>query len=43
MFATDLETDNTANIFLAPAGQKVFCKMDGKRSFTFRLQRSGKT
>lgn len=28
MFATYLEKDNTANIFLAPEEQAVFCKMD---------------
>jgi len=28
MFATYLKTDNTANIFLTPAEQKVFCKID---------------
>ena len=28
MFATYLESNNTANIFLTPAEQKVFCKMD---------------
>lgn len=28
MFATYLERDNTANIFLTPAEQKLFCKMD---------------
>ena len=28
MFATYLEKDNTANIFLTPAEQKVFCKID---------------
>jgi hypothetical protein len=28
MFATYLEKDNTANIFLTPAEQKLFCKMD---------------
>src|SRR5215470_16475013 len=28
MFATYLEENNTANIFLTPAEQKVFCKMD---------------
>jgi len=28
MFATYLEGNNTANIFLTPAEQKVFCKMD---------------
>jgi hypothetical protein len=27
-FATYLESDNTANIFLTPAEQKMFCKMD---------------
>src|SRR5579871_3557756 len=28
MFSTYLEKDNTANIFLTPAEQAVFCKMD---------------
>lgn len=28
MFATYLEKDNTANIFLTPEEQTVFCKMD---------------
>jgi hypothetical protein len=28
MFATYLEKDNTANIFLTPKEQSVFCKMD---------------
>jgi len=28
MFTTYLEKNNTANIFLAPAEQKLFCKMD---------------
>jgi hypothetical protein len=28
MFATYLEKDNTANIFLTPSEQKLFCKMD---------------
>lgn len=28
MFATYLEKDNTANIFLTPAEQAVFCEMD---------------
>jgi hypothetical protein len=28
MFATYLETDNTANIFLSPQEQTLFCKMD---------------
>jgi len=28
MFATYLDKNNTANIFLTPREQKVFCKMD---------------
>lgn len=28
MFATYLEKDNTANIFLTPAEQEVFCQME---------------
>ena len=28
MFCTYLEKDNTANIFLTPPEQKVFCQMD---------------
>jgi len=28
MFATYLEKNNTANIFLTPIEQKLFCKMD---------------
>jgi hypothetical protein len=28
MFATYLEKDNTANVFLTPEEQKVFCAMD---------------
>ena len=28
MFATYLEADNTANIFLTPAEQKTFCRID---------------
>ena len=28
MFATYLETNNTANIFLTPAEQKIFCEID---------------
>jgi len=28
MFATYLEKDNTANVFLTPAEQAVFCQMD---------------
>jgi hypothetical protein len=27
MYATYLEKDNTANVFLTPAEQKLFCKM----------------
>ena len=30
MFASCLDRDNTANIFLTPAEQKLFCKMDQK-------------
>jgi predicted DNA-binding protein (MmcQ/YjbR family) len=30
MFATYLESDGTANIFLTPAEQAVFCKMAGE-------------
>ena len=33
MFATYLESDNTANIFLTPEEQKAFCKMDTKNIF----------
>lgn len=32
-FATYLETDNTANIFLTPEEQKAFCKMDKKNIY----------
>ncbi|HYK43609.1 MAG TPA: MmcQ/YjbR family DNA-binding protein [Parafilimonas sp.] len=28
MFCTYLETNNTANIFLTPAEQKIFCEID---------------
>jgi hypothetical protein len=28
MFATYIEENNTTNIFLTPAEQKIFCKMD---------------
>ena len=28
MFATCLEKDNTANIFLTPPEQKLFCRID---------------
>lgn len=30
MFATYLEKNNTANVFLTPEEQKFFCKMDKK-------------
>jgi hypothetical protein len=30
MFATYLEKNNTANVFLSPAEQKIFCQMDKK-------------
>ena len=33
MFATYLESENTANIFLTPEEQKAFCKMDKKNIF----------
>lgn len=33
MFCTYLEKDNTANIFLTPPEQKVFCKMDTKNIY----------
>lgn len=33
MFASYLAKDNTVNIFLTPAEQKVFCKMDRKNIF----------
>ena len=32
-FATYLDTDNTANIFLTPDEQKAFCRMDRKNIF----------
>ena len=32
-FATYLETDNTANIFLTPEEQNAFCRMDKKNIF----------
>ena len=32
-FATYLESDNTANIFLTPHEQKTFCLMDRKNIF----------
>src|ERR1700704_3070557 len=33
MFATYLAKDNTANIFLTPAEQKIFCEMDAKNIY----------
>jgi hypothetical protein len=33
MFATYFERDNISNIFLTPAEQKVFCKMDNKNIY----------
>jgi hypothetical protein len=33
MFCTYLEKDNTANIFLTPPEQKVFCQMDAKNIY----------
>src|SRR5437763_4084870 len=33
MFATYLESNNTANIFLTPMEQEVFCKMDNKNIY----------
>src|SRR3954469_23149085 len=33
MFATYLQKDNTANIFLTPAEQAVFCEMGGKNIY----------
>jgi hypothetical protein len=33
MFATYLEKNNTANIFLTPSEQKLFCKMDKKNIY----------
>jgi hypothetical protein len=32
-FATHLESDNTANIFLTPDEQKAFCRMDPANIF----------
>ncbi|ANH79860.1 hypothetical protein A8C56_01705 [Niabella ginsenosidivorans] len=34
MFATYLAKDNTANIFLTPEEQKLFCKMDRKNIYS---------
>ena len=33
MFTTYLEKDNTANIFLTPAEQKLFCRIDKKNIY----------
>lgn len=33
MFASYLEKDNTANIFLTPEEQKLFCEVDSKNIF----------
>jgi hypothetical protein len=33
MFATYLDKNNTANIFLTTAEQKIFCKMDKKNIY----------
>jgi hypothetical protein len=33
MFATYLAENNTANVFLTPAEQRVFCEIDGKNIF----------
>lgn len=33
MFASYLEKDNTANIFLSPIEQKMFCKFDKKHIY----------
>jgi len=33
MFATYLEKNNTANIFLTPPEQQVFCKIDNKNIY----------
>jgi hypothetical protein len=33
MFATYLDKNNTANIFLTPAEQKLFCRMDKKNIY----------
>ena len=33
MFATYLEEDNTANVFLTPQEQAVFCKMDSSNIY----------
>jgi YjbR len=33
MFATYLESDNTANVFLTPQEQKTFCQIDSANIF----------
>ena len=33
MFASYLDTDNTANIFLTPGEQALFCKVDAKNIY----------
>jgi len=33
MFATYFERDNISNVFLTPAEQKVFCRMDKKNIY----------
>jgi hypothetical protein len=33
MFSTYLEKNNTCNVFLTPAEQKLFCKMDKKNIY----------
>jgi hypothetical protein len=33
MFATYLAGNNTANVFLTPAEQRVFCEIDGENIF----------
>ena len=54
MFATYLEKDNTANIFLTPKEQRAFCKIDKaniypvpnkwgeKGATTFKLNKAGR-
>ena len=42
MFATYLEKDNTANIFLTPEEQAVFCAMDGRNIYPVPNKWGGK-
>ena len=42
MFASFLERDNTANIFLTPAEQKLFCKTDKKNIYPVPNKWGGK-